>query len=128
MNLLYSPINYIYINSQQLVNFSPLTLKKCRESYFSYSHGISGWEKGFSTNSEKQLRLATIHQLDIKVCGERGSLKVFCFPLCQSFTHAPNSLYLPFYNHIIYLPLQTAELPTMPLGYVKVLNKLLDVA
>ena len=47
----------IYQSGLQLLNFHPKTLKKIRESCNTYSHGILGWEKWFSTKSEKRLRL-----------------------------------------------------------------------
>ena len=47
----------IYISGLQLQNIHPKTLKKIRESYNTYSHGILSWEKWFSKISEKRLRL-----------------------------------------------------------------------
>ena len=47
----------IYISGLQLQNIHPKTLKKIRESYNTYSHGILTWEKWFSKISEKWIRL-----------------------------------------------------------------------
>ena len=50
---------FIYISGSQLQNIHPKTLKKIRESFNTYSHGILSWEKWFSKISEKRLRLIT---------------------------------------------------------------------
>ena len=42
------------------VDRHPKTLKKIRESYNTYSHGILSWEKWFSKISEKRIRLVVV--------------------------------------------------------------------
>ena len=50
----------IYKIRLQLQNFHPKTPKQIWESCNTYSHGITSWEKWYSTKSEKQLRLLCI--------------------------------------------------------------------
>jgi hypothetical protein len=47
----------IYISGLHLVNFHPKKLRTFWDCYFTYLNGVLGWEKGFSINSEKRLRL-----------------------------------------------------------------------